>query len=126
MIVRLQKMSEVLSVCRLSPGEEIPDWACTGRFYSVTRTDEELSIVCESKYVPAGIKAEQPWRCLKVVGPLDFGLTGIMAALTQPLAADKISIFAVSTFDTDYLMVKTDNYERACLSLTRAGHEILS
>ena len=73
--------------------------------------------------VPANVKVEPKWRCLKVKGPLDFALTGILASLANPLARAGISIFAVSTFDTDYLLVKEGDLERAAEALSIAGHE---
>ena len=80
--------------------------------------------MCKQSDVPEGVKCEKGWRCLKVEGPLDFGLTGILASLAQPLAEAKISIFAISTFDTDYILVKDENFKAAVLALSSAGHEI--
>ena len=106
----------------------IPAWALGGDFYSVTKTDEELSIVCDASAIPsdaeANLKTEKNWRALKVQGPLDFALTGILAKLTEPLATAKISIFAVSTFDTDYILVKSETLDRAVEVLKQAGHQI--
>jgi hypothetical protein len=117
-------LPDTLAVCRLAPDAEVPAWAWTGEPASVTRTRDELSIVCRAAAVPEGVRAEVGWRCLKVQGPLDFGLTGILAALTAPLAAAGIAIFAVSTFDTDYLLVKAENLDRAIDVLRGAGHHV--
>lgn len=112
-----------LAVCRLTPSEEIPDWAHkSADFFSITRTQEELSIVCSETDVPQSVKTERGWRCLKVEGPLDFGLTGILSSLTLPLAEAKISIFAISTFDTDYLCVKEYNLQKAIEILGKFCH----
>lgn len=77
-----------------------------------------------SSYVPAGIQCQADWRCLKVAGPLDFDLTGVLSAILDPLAVAEISIFAVSTYDTDYLLVKSDNLERAICAMRAAGHQV--
>ncbi len=103
-----------LAVCRLEATAEIPAWAISGTgFYSITRTEEELSIVCLEGHVPEGIPSEKNWCAIKVMGPLDFSLTGILASLANPLADAGISIFAISTYDTDYLLVKADKLEEA-------------
>jgi hypothetical protein len=112
----------VLAVCRLEKDASIPQWASGGSFSSVTRTDEELSVVCSQGQVPSGIRAEKGWRCLQVEGPLDFSLTGILAVLAMPLAQAGISVFAISTYDTDYFLVKQENLERAIEALAKEGH----
>lgn len=112
------------AVCRLDSSDDIPEWAATGDFFSVTRTADELSVVCDQRAVPQGVRCEGDWRCLKVLGPLDFGLTGVLASLAVPLAEVGISIFAVSTYDTDYLMVKAADLERAVAALSTSGHVI--
>lgn len=120
----LSLLPETLAVCRLAPDADLPAWAWTGEPASVTRTRDELSIVCRVDAVPQGVRAEVGWRCLKVQGPLDVALTGILVALTTPLAAAGISVFAVSTFDTDYLLVKAENLDRAINVLRGAGHHV--
>jgi hypothetical protein len=119
--MNLQLLEPMLAVCRLAPKEPIPGWAfSTGPL----RTAEELSVVCAEVCVPIGIRCERGWRALKVQGPLDFGLTGILDALTDPLAKTGISIFAVSTFDTDYLLVREAQLEEALAALLAAGHTL--
>ena len=113
-----------LSVCRLDPDAPTPDWVTSSRFWSLTRSEDELSIVCEESIVPAGMRSEPSWRALKVRGPLDFSLTGILAALIAPLAQVGISIFAISTFDTDYLLIKQSQLDRAVAALRSAGHSV--
>ena len=111
--MKLSLLSYTLAVVRLNASHDIPNWATEEiGFFSITKTNEELSVVCPEEKVPNGIKAEKGWKCLKVEGPLDFALTGILSSLAAPLAAAKISIFAISTFDTDYLMVKKENLRR--------------
>ena len=114
----------VFAVCRLESAQAIPDWATRGSFFSIVRTADELSLVCAQYEVPAGIQCEMDWVLLKVKGPLDFGLTGILASLAGPLATSDISVFAISSFDTDYLLVKQQNLEKAKQVLSAAGHTI--
>ena len=120
----LEILPTKFAVCRLQHDTSIPEWALTGHFFSISKTEEELSIVCEEGYVPGGTKCESGWRALKVKGPLDFGLTGILASIAQPLALAKVSLFAISTFDTDYVLIKHDCVDRAAEALTRAGHHV--
>jgi hypothetical protein len=112
------------AVCRLDPGDPLPAWAAGGPFVSVTRTDEELSVVCQQEAVPAGVRCERDWRCLRVAGTLDFALVGVLASLTGPLAEAGVSVFAVSTFDTDYLLVKEEKWEAAVAALRAFGHVV--
>ena len=112
------------AICRLEPDAELPAWGTGGPFWSITGTLEELSVVCAMDLVPPHISAEGPWRAFKVAGPLDFALTGVLASLAQPLAKAGVSIFALSTFDTDYLMVKADHLATAVETLRAAGHRI--
>ncbi|HET9450163.1 MAG TPA: ACT domain-containing protein [Aggregicoccus sp.] len=113
-----------LAVCRLAAEEPLPGWATQGPFSSVTRAPEELSVVCPWDDVPEGVKREGPWACFKVEGPLDFALTGILASLTAPLAKDGIPVFALSTYDTDYLLVREDQRDAAAVSLLAAGFDL--
>ncbi|MDQ3704854.1 MAG: ACT domain-containing protein [Chloroflexota bacterium] len=112
------------AVCRLDGAAAVPAWATSGDFFSVTRTADELSVVCEQGVVPQGVLCEGSWRCLKVQGPLDFSLTGILASLAVPLAEVSISIFALSTYDTDYIMVKATDLGGAVAVLSGSGHTI--
>ena len=123
-MLTLTVLTAPLAVCRLAPGEPLPAWALLGEFFSVTRTTDELSIVCPQALVPAQVQAERGWRALKVAGPLDFALTGILASLAGALAKAGISIFAISTYDTDYVLVKAETLERACDLLRAQGHQI--
>ena len=112
------------AICRWDPGDSLPPWVMQGEFFSVTRTAAELSAVCDVGVVPSGVKAEGPWLMLAVRGPLDFNITGVLAALAAPLARAGISIFAVSTYDTDYLLVRDRELDRAVRALREAGHNI--
>jgi len=102
-----------LAICRLPPTSSIPDWIGKSDFISVTRTRDELSIVCREDLVPDDVKAEHNWRMLGIQGPLDFSMTGVLASLVNPLADAGIAVFVISTYDTDYLLVKEDCFEQA-------------
>jgi len=122
---RLRLLETRLAVCRLDSDAEIPEGIQRESFYSLTRTDNELSLVCRESSAPQQGEIEHGWRCLAVEGPLDFSEVGVLAALTQPLAAAGISIFVISTFDTDYLLVKEERLEQAIHTLQSAGHEVV-
>jgi hypothetical protein len=118
-------LPELFAVCRLGPDEPIPSWLPSCEFWSITRTEEELSVVAPEGAVPGTWQAERGWRCLKVQGPLDFGLTGVLSSLSVPLAAAGISVFALSTYETDYLFVRAVDLEKAKSVLTAAHHVLL-
>jgi hypothetical protein len=111
------------AVCRLAPDSAIPAWATEPGFFSITRTANELSIVCEGKRVPVGVQAELDWATIQLQGPFPFEMTGVLAAILNPLATEGIGIFAISTFDTDYVLVKAERVQAADDALRRAGHE---
>ncbi len=113
------------SVCRLEPDRPLPEWAGGGGFSSVTRTADELSVVCATDRVPEGLLREDGWSALAVEGPLDFGLTGILAALATCLAEASVPIFAVSTYDTDWILIKRTDLKRAVGALQAAGHVVV-
>jgi uncharacterized protein len=125
--LRLQLLEGSLAICRLEPSAPVPAWGLSrGPLCSVTRTSEELSVVCGASAVPAGVRCEKDWRAFQVKGPLAFSLTGILDALTDPLAQARVSIFAVSTFDTDYLLVREAQLEAAGTALQGAGHILVA
>jgi hypothetical protein len=111
-------------ICRLAPDEPTPAWATLATFCSLTRTGDELSIVCNQEAVPADVRAERNWRLLGVQGPLDLSLVGILAGLATTLATAGVSIFAISTFDTDYLLVRDDDVHRALDALREGGYAV--
>jgi hypothetical protein len=112
------------AVCRLAPDAPVPSWVAATTFFSITRTADELSIVCRQDAVPEGIKCERGWRCLRVAGTIDFAVVGVLASLVTPLAEAGISVFAVSTFDTDYLLVKENVFDKAVAALRQMGHKV--
>jgi hypothetical protein len=132
---------ERLAVCRLASDARIPAWALEGGFFCVARTHDELSIVCtedvctedvcQENVCPEdrtadGATVERGWVALKLEGPFPFSMTGVLASFVQPLAEAQIPIFAISTFDTDYVLIKRQNLDRAVATLGAAGHEKLA
>jgi hypothetical protein len=113
-----------LAVCRLVPDAPLPAWAEGGPFLACVRTPDELSVICEQVRVPDSIQAERDFRALRVAGTLDFALVGILAALLGPLAAAGVSVFTLSTFDTDYVLVREQALDNALAALKGAGHQI--
>jgi hypothetical protein len=109
------------AISRLPANEPIPAWAA-GPFVSITRTADELSIVCRQAQVPADVKCERDWRCLRIVGAIPFSMVGVLASLLNPLADANIAVFTISTFDTDYVFVKEKDAEKArhALQLTHS------
>src|SRR5438034_10892197 len=123
-LLTLTLFAERYAVSRLDPAAEVPAWSGKGPFISISRTPDELSIVCLEAGVPAGITCEPGWRVLKCEGPLDSALTGIMASIADPLADANIPIFPIATHDTDYILVKESHLETAIRALTGYGHAV--
>jgi hypothetical protein len=118
----LSLLPKVFAICKLPADSAVPQWAAQGSFCSVTRTSDELSIVAEFELVPEDIRPEIVWRILKVRGPFDLSVVGVLASLVAPLAEAGLSVFTVSTFDTDYLLTQTGQLHAAVDALRRAGH----
>lgn len=118
----LSVLSPRLAVCRLDPRASLATLPFPAEFFSITRTGDELSIVCDESDVPDGAVVEPGWRALKVEGPLDFSLTGILAGLAGALAGAGISLFAISTYDTDYVLVRGASLPEAVSALRSAGY----
>lgn len=117
-------MPERLAIARLAADSTVPEWAASPVFSVVTRTSEELSIVCPEARVPSGVTAERGWRALKIEGPLDFDEVGILASLAAPLAEAGVSIFVISTYETDYVLVRDDRLDAARSALAEQGHTV--
>jgi hypothetical protein len=120
----LTLLPERFAISRLAADAPLPDWATRGSFFSVTRTGDELSVVSEISQVPVGVQSQPGWRVFKVHGPFVLSEIGVLSDLAAPLADAKISLFAVSTFDTDYLLVAAETLSAAIAALGRAGHTI--
>lgn len=124
-ILTMKLLKERFGVCRLSKDEPIPKWINDSEFVSITRTADELSIVCVEHDIPDGTKCERNWRVLKVEGPLDFSLIGILASISTILARNDVSLFAISTYDTDYILVKSQDIAKAVDALGKEKYEIV-
>jgi hypothetical protein len=118
----LSILPDTFAISRLEPSAPLPDWAGGGELASVTRTARELSIVSRQDGVPESVGSSRGWRALRVAGPLDFSLTGVLSSLAVPLADAGIPIFALSTHDTDYVLVRDDDLGRTVAALAAAGH----
>ena len=107
--LQLTQLPGEYAICRLQPGSEVPAWSLEGDFFSVSRTPDELSIICLENQVPREVRQHAGWRALKVEGPFDFDEIGVLASLTGPLAEARISLLTISTFETDYIFSTNDN-----------------
>lgn len=126
LILSFEVLADRYAVCRLSPDEPLPQWASQKQwvkpqFLSCSWTPDELSVVCREAIVPDHIESEADWMCMRVAGKLDFSVVGILARITKYLAEANISVFAVSTFNTDYLLVKSQQWELTVETLSNAG-----
>jgi hypothetical protein len=122
--VKLYVLDDLYAVVRLEPDAPPPGWARSGPFWSITRSESELSVVCRQDDVPADASAERGWCAFEVAGPLDFSLTGVLSSLVGPLADEGVPLFVVSTFETDYLLVREHDLHRSVETLTSAGHSV--
>ena len=120
----LETVAGEFAVSHLAPHAPVPDWAGTGAFSSVTRTTDELSIICPAAAVPAGVRCEAGWRLIRFAGPFDFTAVGILASVTEPLARAGLSLIAIGTFNTDYILLKAERLGEAVRALEAAGHSV--
>lgn len=120
----LSSIPERFAVCHLDRQAKIPDWVFEGEFSFISRTPDELSIICPEKSVPPNIQSIVGWRGLKIEGPFEFNEIGVLAAITAPLAKAHISLLTFSTYDTDYIFLQEAQFEGALVTLEAAGHEI--
>jgi hypothetical protein len=123
-LLTLTLLPDRYAICRLDAKAAVPAWATGEDYLSISRTREELSIVCLERNVPAGINGARGWRVLKCEGPLDFALSGIMASLAEPLADAGVPIFPIATHDTDYVLIKEPQLEAAVNALSSYGHAV--
>ena len=119
----LSVLSETFTIHKFSPDASIPEEIMKSNFYSVSKTEKELSLVCSEVFEFQSLQSSNGWKCIKVKGPLDFNLTGILAGISDILTRGKISIFAISTFDTDYILVKSQEVSLARKKLKKAGYK---
>lgn len=124
--LHLRVLDERLAVIRRPPGSTLPDWFPRHGLRHLSWTEDELSLLCVQSAVPAHeAQVERGWRALKLAGPFDFALTGVLLAVLEPLASAGIAIFAISTFDTDYVLVKESRLPAAVAALRQHGHQVL-
>jgi uncharacterized protein len=119
-------LPETLAICQLPAAAPIPDWATAESFFTITRTTDELSIVCPETQLPAEADASRGWRALKLQGPFDFEQVGILLRVAEPLAAAGISILPIGTYETDYVLVQEAALATAVTVLQGAGHTIMN
>jgi len=128
--LKFRRLSGPYAILRLAADVPIPDWATKGEFTSITRTADELSLVCPADnlppHLPPGAHSPHRWICLKLEGPFPFSQTGILLSFIAPLSTSGIPVFAISTFDTDYVLVPEEFADAAFDALERAGHELAS
>jgi len=113
------------AIVHLAPGAVVPDWVMKGEFTSITRTGDELSIVCPTENLPTDVSSQHHWICLKLEGPFPFSQTGVLLSFIEPLSSNGIPIFAISTYDTDYVLIQEEFAGMALDSLQHAGHELV-
>ncbi len=122
--LKFRQLPGPYAIVRLAPDAPIPDWATKGDFTSITRTADELSIVCPADKLPRDVDSQHHWMCLKLEGPFPFSQTGVLLSFIEPLSKNDIPIFAISTYDTDYVLIP-EEHARALDILREAGHELL-
>jgi hypothetical protein len=122
--LNISTLKDSYAICKLDPNSDVPGWAQEGDFYSISRTTNELSIICDRRNIPENVNCEHNWRVLMIEGPFEFGEIGILNSITKPLAEAKISLLTISTFDTDYILIKEIYFAEAIKSLENAGHII--
>ncbi len=124
-ILTLDLLEGNFVICRLPPSSSLPSWAFTGPFISITKTNDELSIITiDDNRLPKDIQCERNWKCFKLKGSFPFDMTGVLSSILNPLANADVGILAVSTFDTDYVMIKEKNLQIAIDVLKQNGHKV--
>jgi hypothetical protein len=121
--LKFQRLPRPYAIVRLPSDAPVPAWATKGEFTSITRTADELSIVCPAGNLPDDVGAQRRWICLKLEGPFPFSETGVLVSFIEPLSASAIPIFAISTYDTDYVLIQEEFVTMAIRTLQQAGHE---
>lgn len=122
--LHLVELPDTLAVCRISLDSELEMWFLSEPFFVMLRGDDTLTIVCSQERVPQEVQQERGWRALKIEGSFDFAETGILESVLKPLAEAGLGIFAVSSFETDYVLVKERDFEVARRLLEESGHDV--
>ena len=123
--LKFRQLPGTYAIVRLAPDAEVPDWPTKGDFTSISRTTDELSIVCPTNSLPPDVHSPHRWICLKLEGPFPFELTGVLLSFIEPLSRNGVPIFAISTYDTDYVLVQEESATSALELLTAAEHQLL-
>jgi uncharacterized protein len=124
--LKFRQLRGPYAITRLAPDAPIPTWATSREFTSITRTADELSVVCPARNIPEDVAAGPRWACLKLEGPFLFSQTGVLLSFIQPLSGNGVPIFAVCTYDTDYVLIQEEHMGGVVELLRRAGHELIS
>ena len=123
--LKFRRLPSQYAIVRFEPKSAVPAWAVQGQFVSISRTQDELSVVCPAEQLPADVNSPLRWICLKLEGPFPFSQTGVLLSFIEPLSDSGVPIFAVSTFDTDYVLIQKEFAETAIDTLRGAGHELI-
>jgi uncharacterized protein len=123
--LKFRQLPDLYAVVRLAHHAPVPAWAAQGDFTSITRTTDELSIVCPTDNLPPDVHSPHRWICLKLEGPFPFSQTGVLLSFIEPLSRNEIPIFAISSYDTDYVLIPEEFATRALESLRQAGHAFI-
>jgi len=123
--LRFRWLKSLYTIVRLASDASVPEWATRGEFTSITRTSDELSLVCQIENLPANLSSDR-WICLKLEGPFPLSLTGVLLSFIEPLSSKGIPIFAIATYDTDYVLIHQDFAGAALQILQESGHELIS
>lgn len=123
--LKFRQLPGLYAIVRLAPDVPVPDWTTKGDFTSITRTADELSIVCSTENLPTEVDSQHRWTCLKLEGPFAFSQTGILLSFIEPLSYRNVPIFAISTYDTDYVLVQEEYRQSAFDALIATGHEFI-
>jgi hypothetical protein len=124
-MLKFRQLAGLYTIVRLDPTSPIPDWSTRGEFTSITRAAHELSIVCPTENIPADVSPGARWICFKLEGPFPFSQTGVLLSFIEPLSNNGIPIFAISTYDTDYVLVQEEFGDLTQQVLHKAGHQLV-
>jgi hypothetical protein len=124
--LKFRELPGIYAILRLPPDAPVPDWTTKGAFTSITRTADELSIVCPAENIPKEITPGTRWICLKLEGPFPFSQTGVLLSFIEPLSNNGVPIFAISTYDTDYVLVQEEFVSLTQQALREAGHKLIA
>lgn len=123
--LRLCVLPENYAICSFPPDASLPEWADRPSIFSVTKTPKEITIVCEESHVPGECQKSENWKCIKIEGCFDLDVVGVLASITEPLAQNKISLYVISTFDTDYVLIHANDMDKAISCLSEFGHSFV-